>query len=145
MSYFILGLSFSAFVIAVNAAVTINSGTVGSGTMMTAGMWNTMVNDLNGIRNEVNGMAVGFTTCMTKTSTDGGSNTAGDGWLWSTVDCDPGWTMTGGGCLVNQYCWTQLLRMSYPTANGWYCGQTINGCDWSKRPHVYVRCCRQYY
>ena len=75
-------------------------------------------------------------------SRDGGSNTAGDGWLWSSVDCDTGWTMTGGGCNVNQYCWTQLLRMSYPTANGWYCGQTISACDWNRRPHAYVRCCR---
>lgn len=54
MVYFIFGLSFSVLVIAVNAAVTINSGTVTSGEMLTAARWNTMVNDLIGIRDEVN-------------------------------------------------------------------------------------------
>jgi len=83
-------------------------------------------------------------TCITKNSTTSNTNTAGDGYHYSTVSCDTGWTMTGGGCNVDHWCWTQVLRNSHPTADntGWYCEQSISQCDWSHGGTAYVRCCK---
>ena len=142
MTYLIIGLSFSVVVIAVNAAIPwTNVPTRSSGQTLTSTDWNAMKTDLDSLRTAVDGAASGFTTCMTKVSTSNSYNPAGDGRFWATVNCDPGWTMTGGGCMVNDGCWSRLLAQSYPTVNGWACAQQTSMCD-SLGPYTYVRCCR---
>jgi len=157
MTYLLVGLSFSVIIIAVNAAMpAIGTPTVTTGSTLTSAGWNTMKTDLDNLKTAVDSVChsdgtncppstSGFTTCVTKTSSGGGTNTAGWGTYYSTVNCDTGWTLTGGGCTVNEWCWTHLMEQNYPIANGWYCSQPVaNDCGnaaLGRYPTAYAICC----
>lgn len=132
MTYLLIGLSFSVVVIAVNAAVTITSTDAISGSTLTKAKWDAMVNDLENIRDEVNGQAIECTTKSALMTSCSGEMCAG------SVYCDTGWLMTGGGVNARMYDWWEYLMESYPIDNGWHGGQTID----SQYGTVYVRCCR---
>lgn len=139
MTYLLVGLSFSVVVIAVNAAVTITSTDAISGSTLTKAKWDAMVNDLENIRDEVNGQAIECTTKSAPVQSCSGDACNG------SVNCDAGWVMTGGGCLANMHCWYEYLEYSFPTSDntGWQCSTTYSGCSGSFFPGtVYARCCR---
>ncbi len=84
----------------------------------------------------VSGVGGGFTTCTTK-SAELSSTRADGNAFYTTVYCDPGWTMTGGGI---QASWWDTWRESYsrPSGNGFYCVQKLD----TNRGNCYVRCCQ---
>lgn len=68
--------------------------------------------------------------CVTK-------SLSGGNYHGSTLSCDPGYTMTGGGCGWRSD-GNNGFVYSIPNGNGWYCADY----DFSLVNQIHVRCCK---
>ena len=96
---------------------------VGPGTPLTAALWNDHVNKLIDLNSRT-------LDCQQKSLT-------GDNFNGQTLDCDAGYTLTGGGCVWRSD-GNDRYVYSKPNGNGWYC-QNNDGFQVSE---IWAICCR---